>query len=56
MANKDKGRDTQTRVKHEILAKYLDTWGGIIVNGLTKRRQLQQWHFVYVDCFAFSGK
>ena len=49
-------RHTQTRVKHEILSRYLDTWGGIIVGGLTKARRPSEWHFVYVDCFSSFGK
>ena len=49
-------RNTQTRVKHEILSRYLDTWGGIIVGGLTKARKPLDWHFVYVDCFSYLGK
>jgi three-Cys-motif partner protein len=49
-------RNTQTRVKHEILSRYLDTWGGIIVGGLTKARKPSEWHFVYVDCFSSFGK
>jgi hypothetical protein len=48
-------RNTQTRVKHEILSRYLDTWGGIIVGGLTKARKPLDWHFVYVDCFSYLG-
>ena len=48
-------RNTQTRVKHEILSRYLDTWGGIIVSGL-KARSPAEWHFVYVDCFSSVGK
>jgi three-Cys-motif partner protein len=51
-----KPRNTQTRVKHEILSRYLDAWGGIIVGGLTKARKPSEWHFVYVDCFASIGK
>ena len=51
-----KPRNTQTRVKHEILSRYLDTWGGIIVGGLTKARKPLDWHFVYVDCFSYLGK
>jgi three-Cys-motif partner protein len=50
-----KPRDTQTRVKHEILSRYLDTWGGIIVNGLRSRIH-RPWHFVYVDCFSYLGR
>jgi three-Cys-motif partner protein len=49
-------RNTQTRVKHEILSRYLDAWGGIIVGGLTKARKMSEWHFVYVDCFSYLGK
>jgi three-Cys-motif partner protein len=48
-------RNTQTRVKHEILAKYLDTWGGIIVSGLIHARPKVR-RFVYVDCFSFIGR
>jgi three-Cys-motif partner protein len=48
-------RNTQTRVKHEILSKYLDTWGGIIVNGLAKSAKKQKWRFIYVDCFSYIG-
>ena len=49
-------RNTQTRVKHEILSRYLDTWGGIIVGGLTKARKPADWHFIYVDCFSYLGR
>jgi len=49
-------RNTQTRVKHEILSRYLDAWGGIIVGGLTKARKPIDWHFVYVDCFSYLGR
>jgi len=48
-------RDPQTRVKHEILAKYLDSWGGIIVHPLRKKLQ-RDWHFIYIDCFAYTGR
>lgn len=48
-------RNTQTRVKHEILSRYLDTWGGIIVSGSRYARQRIR-HFVYVDCFSFLGR
>jgi three-Cys-motif partner protein len=51
-----KPRNTQTRVKHEILSRYLDRWGGIIVNGLTKAHKPKDWHLVYVDCFSAFGK
>lgn len=48
-------RNTQTRVKHEILSRYLDTWGGIIVSGLRNAHPRVR-HFVYVDCFSFVGR
>jgi len=51
-----KPRNTQTKVKHEILSRYLETWGSIIVSGLINAKRLRQWHFVYVDCFSYSGK
>ena len=49
-------RDTQTQVKHEILEKYMDAWGGIIANGLRYAKRQHIWHFIYVDCFAYTGK
>ena len=51
-------RNTQTRVKHEILARYLDVWGNIILYGLRNRpsSKSQTWHFVYVDCFSYLGR
>jgi three-Cys-motif partner protein len=49
-------RSTQTQVKHKILGRYLDTWGGIIVNGLSRAKRQYVWQFVYVDCFAYKGK
>lgn len=58
-------RNPQTRVKHEILGQYLETWGGIIVNGLRGpyQKRVQGGRasgfavkFVYVDCFASSGR
>ena len=58
-------RPTQTRVKHHILEDYLDTWGGIILNGLRgpyQRSKAEGWdasfqaRFVYVDCFAGPGR
>jgi len=62
MDNKDP-REPQTQIKHEILAEYLDTWSGIITSGLYSTYQKFKRsgkpfdvHFVYVDCFAFSGK
>lgn len=56
MKTKLEPRKTQTRVKHEILARYLATWGGIVVNGLSSRRQQQDWRFIYVDCFSSIGQ
>jgi three-Cys-motif partner protein len=45
------------------LAKYLDTWGGIIFSRLRNRAKLKQSkghvfdpHFVYIDCFAYLGR
>lgn len=49
-------RSTQTQVKHQILAEYLDTWGGIILNGLRKSSSKSIYRFIYVDCFAYKGK
>jgi three-Cys-motif partner protein len=49
-------RSTQTQVKHEILARYLDTWGGIITSGLRRAKSQRVWQFIYVDCFAYKGK
>lgn len=49
-------RSTQTQLKHEILTRYLDTWGGIILRGLSHFKHPQAWRFVYVDCFAYTGK
>jgi three-Cys-motif partner protein len=55
-------RDTQTRVKHEILAQYLEKWTYIITGGL--KGTYERLHrnglsgsasFVYVDCFANTG-
>ncbi|OGO14116.1 MAG: hypothetical protein A2Z49_12245 [Chloroflexi bacterium RBG_19FT_COMBO_56_12] len=48
-------RNTQTQVKHEILMRYLDTWGGIILRGLSRSNRQHGWHFIYVDCFAYKG-
>jgi three-Cys-motif partner protein len=57
-------RDTQTQIKHMILAEYLDTWGGIILNPkmrylgkqrLNSGRKFEP-HFVYVDCFSSVGR
>ena len=49
-------RSTQTQVKHEILSRYLDTWGGIIINGLRHAKHQYLWKFIYVDCFSYKGK
>lgn len=55
-------RDTQTQIKHMILAKYMDTWGGIVFNALRSTAQRVQrhkkfdLHFVYMDCFAYKGR
>lgn len=51
-----KTRKTQTQVKHEILSKYLDVWGGIIVQGLKHAKRQNLWKFIYIDCFSNSGK
>jgi len=57
-----KPRDTQTRVKHLILAEYLSAWSGIIVHGLRSHAQKARSlgkpftiHLVYVDGFAGCG-
>lgn len=49
-----KSRPPQTKVKHTILEKYLNAWGGIIINGL--RKQLTNIHLVYIDCNASTGR
>ena len=56
-------RPTQTKVKHEILRRYLEQWTYIIVQGLKgqyERAKANGWpfeaRFVYVDCFAYSGR
>ena len=56
-------RNTQTKVKHEILEKYLKAWGGIIINGVSEiaKRLISQGktfdlHLVYVDCFSYIGR
>jgi three-Cys-motif partner protein len=51
-------RDTQTQVKHVILAQYLDAWSGIIFNGLANKLRAsgRRTKFVYVDCFAHKGR
>lgn len=63
MTFNDRPRGTQTREKHRILDLYLKAWGGIILNGVAanaKRRGISpassDVHFVYVDCFAASGR
>lgn len=62
MVKELKPRDTQTRVKHLILAEYLDAWSGIIVHGLRSHAQKARnlgkpfkIHLVYVDGFAGCG-
>jgi three-Cys-motif partner protein len=52
---KPPARKTQTRLKHEILQRYLDAWGGIIVSHLRRSVKKNGWRFIYVDCFAFQG-
>lgn len=58
-------RNTQTKVKHEILEKYANRWASIIVQGLKKaydRRHGQAYedafsvNLTYVDCFAHTGR
>jgi len=49
-----KPRPPQTKVKHTILEKYLNAWGGILINGL--RKQLTNIHLVYIDCNASTGR
>lgn len=55
-------RDTQTKVKHEILDEYLIKWGSIITRGLKghyarhpEYRAQFKARFVYVDYFSFMG-
>jgi three-Cys-motif partner protein len=55
-------RDTQTKVKHEILDQYLKKWGFIIRTGLRnyfaqrpESRKQFKGRFIYVDYFAYSG-
>ena len=57
-----KDRDTQTRVKHEILREYLIKWGSIITYGSRNYYALNpqfrsqfKGRFVYVDYFAYTG-
>ena len=61
--SKDQPRDTQTKVKHEILGEYLLKWGYIISSVLNRidHQQISQskpfvMRFVYVDCFAHTGR
>jgi three-Cys-motif partner protein len=56
-------RDTQTRVKHEILQEYLEKWGYIICEGLRgtfRKRESRgkpfKIKFVYIDCFSYTGR
>ncbi|GEM_PF-1110499 len=50
-----KPRKTQTKVKHMILEKYLQAWGGIIINGLRQHASANI-HLVYIDCHASYGR
>ncbi len=63
MAAHPKPRPTQTRVKHELLDRYLAIWGRIILNGVRKQAMSAQahgrafdMHMVYVDTNAFTGR
>ena len=56
-------RDTQTQVKHLIISDYLDTWAGIILNGVSvvaKQCAAQGRPFrtrlLYVDGFGYKGR
>jgi three-Cys-motif partner protein len=49
-------RKTQTKVKHHILSSYLDAWAGIIFWGLRSVWHRSNLHFVFVDCFAYTGQ
>jgi three-Cys-motif partner protein len=58
-----KPRDTQTKVKHQILEKYLAKWGYIISEGVRGQFKRQESlgkyfeiKFVYVDCFSYAGQ
>lgn len=58
-----KPRDTQTQVKHIILSDYLDTWAGIILNGLAgvakqlaARGRPFRTRLLYVDGFSYKGR
>jgi len=55
-------RDTQTRIKHEILKEYLIKWGSIITNGLAGHyagnpqfRSTAKVRFMYIDYFSAWG-
>jgi three-Cys-motif partner protein len=50
-----KPRKTQTKVKHTILERYLQAWGGIIINGLRQHASANI-HLVYIDCHASYGR
>ena len=63
MTRKARSRPTQTRIKHELLDRYLSVWGRIILNGVKKqaleaRTQGRTYdiHLVYVDTNAFTGR
>ena len=49
-------RKTHTKVKHHILSSYLGAWTGIIFWGLRNVWNKRNLHFVYVDCFAYTGQ
>lgn len=51
-------RKVQTKIKHQILGKYLGAWTGIILNGVKKyssRNTIPRVKFIYVDLFSCTG-
>jgi three-Cys-motif partner protein len=54
MSRSIKVRAIQTEVKHVILRKYLKSWGGIILGGIS-RKGVRDAHFIYVDANAYRG-
>lgn len=53
-------RKQQTQIKHLILKQYLDSWTGIIFQGILgfKRKNPQKMinlHFNYIDLFSYKG-
>lgn len=51
-------RKVQTKIKHQILEKYLGAWTGIILSGVKKYRfgnTVPKVKFVYVDLFSCTG-